>query len=511
MQLTDVTADTAAQSIVDGFDDNGIDAIYYDQSEKVFYVIQSKWIMSGNGTPERGEIQKFIKGFQDLIEAKFDRFNAKVQAKKSIVLSALDDSQTKFTLVVAYTGQQHLSSHAQRDLDDILKELNDPTEVVSLRTFSQKELHIAVSGQAEGDPINIEIALHDWGQTREPYLAYYGQVEASSIAEWWQGYGSRLCARNLRKFIGNTEINDAITNTLKSVPEKFWYLNNGVTILCNKLSKKLIGGAERSTGMFECEGINIVNGAQTAGCIATAFSTNPEQVKLGRVAVRLISLENCPEGFASEVTRATNTQNRIERRDFVSLDSEQHRLRTELWLDSKKEYVYKSGDPTPNPDKGCNIEEATVALACSNPDVALAVQGKREIGKLWENIEKAPYKLLFSPALSALRLWRSVEVLRIVEAVLKEKQGSLSGRDRMVAVHGNRFILHIVFSQLPIDRFDDAGFDFDVIKKICREETEKCFERLIAKVNDVFPNSMLHSLFKNLTKCRELEKNLAGI
>src|SRR5438552_8384335 len=119
MQLIDITSDIAGQAIVDGFDDNGIDAIHFDQSEKVFYVVQSKWMASGNGTPERGEVQKFIKGFQDLIEAKFDRFNAKVQSKKSIVLSALDDSQTKFTLVVAYTGQQPLSTHAQRDLDDL--------------------------------------------------------------------------------------------------------------------------------------------------------------------------------------------------------------------------------------------------------------------------------------------------------------------------------------------------------------------------------------------------------
>jgi len=508
MQLTDVTADRAAEAVVDGYDDNGIDALYYDQSERLLYVIQSKWIHSGNGSPERGDIQKLIKGFQDLLEARLDRFNSKLQSQRETILAALDDAQTKFTLVVSYTGQQLLSEHAQSDIKDLLTELNDPTEVVTpLRLFTQKELHLAVSGKAESSPINLDVLLYDWGQTREPYLAFYGQVEALNLAEWWLGHGPRLFARNLRKFIGSTEVNEAIATTLKMTPEKFWYFNNGVTVLCTRVSKKPLGGAERTTGMFECEGISIVNGAQTVGCIANAYSTNPDEVRQARVALRLISLENCPEGFASEVTRSTNTQNRIERRDFVSLDPEQHRLRTELWLENNKDYAYKSGDSNPSPDKGCNLEESTVALTCCHHDIALAVQAKREIGKLWENIEKPPYKLVINPTLSAMRLWRAVEILRIVDTGLKEQQMKITGRERMIAVHGNRFILYRIFRKLP-SPLDDNGIDFEKTKILAAKETVTILNDVTIKVNEVFPGSMLHSLFKNLTKCRELNSKL---
>ena len=37
----------AATSIVDGFDDNGIDAIYFDEVIRTVYVVQSKWMESG--------------------------------------------------------------------------------------------------------------------------------------------------------------------------------------------------------------------------------------------------------------------------------------------------------------------------------------------------------------------------------------------------------------------------------------------------------------------------------
>ncbi len=36
------TPAAAASSIVDSFDDNGVDAIYFDQDEKLLYLVQSK-------------------------------------------------------------------------------------------------------------------------------------------------------------------------------------------------------------------------------------------------------------------------------------------------------------------------------------------------------------------------------------------------------------------------------------------------------------------------------------
>lgn len=37
-----VTPAIAASSIVDSYDDNGLDAIYFDQDEKLLFVVQSK-------------------------------------------------------------------------------------------------------------------------------------------------------------------------------------------------------------------------------------------------------------------------------------------------------------------------------------------------------------------------------------------------------------------------------------------------------------------------------------
>jgi len=508
-QLAGIDDLTSAASVVDGYDDNGIDAIYFDNNDKKVYIVQSKWMNSGKDSPKQGDVQKFLKGFKEFLNADFSQFNEKFKRMSGKLNDALYDAQVRFILVITYTGSQPLAEkHARRDIENLINSLNDPIELVTYQVLSQKELYNAAAGFAEGLPINLDILIRDWGQIDEPYLAYYGQLDAVDIASWWQAYSDRLFAPNLRKFLGSTEVNESIIATITDNPEKFWYFNNGITILCDKVEQKPIGKGSTKSGVFECKGVSIVNGAQTVGSIAKAFSTNPDKVRQARVSTRLISLADCPEGFATEITRAANTQNKIERRDFVSLDPEQKRLKTDLLILCDKEYVYKSGEQKPKEELGCDLEEATIALACANLDVELAVQAKRETGKLWENTEKPPYKLLFNSSLSAIRLWRSVEIFRAVESTLKGLQLDLDGRNRLIAIHGNRFILHRVFKSLPIDKFDEKDLDFEELKTSIKKETKSVLDNLIEIVNSSFADSYPANLFKNKTKCSKVAQDL---
>jgi hypothetical protein len=53
-----VDVDAAAAAVTDGGNDNGIDAIHYDERDKRLYVVQSKWIHDGKGEPENGDVKK---------------------------------------------------------------------------------------------------------------------------------------------------------------------------------------------------------------------------------------------------------------------------------------------------------------------------------------------------------------------------------------------------------------------------------------------------------------------
>ena len=139
--------------------------------------------------------------------------------------------------------------------------------------------------------------------------------------------------------------------------------------------------------------------------------------------IRFISLESCPEDFALRVTRTTNTQNRIDSRDFVSLDTEnQERIRTELQLEGI-EYIYKAGYTVRDSRSDFDFLEAIVAVACAHSELAYTVQAKGKVSLLYEDISKAPYKALFNPSLSSIRLWKLVQIHRAIEEQLKAERG----------------------------------------------------------------------------------------
>lgn len=503
--LTEDSPSELAGSITDGGQDNGLDAVYYHASEGVLYLVQSKWKSNGTGSISRGDTQKFLKGFRDLINARWDRFNSKVQKVSTPLELALNDASTRIVLVVTYTGQDPISADVQQDIQDALTEVNDPTELVSVQVLRQSDIYAAVSQGIEGAPIDIDLALYDWGQARDPYIAYYGQVAASDIATWYESHQNRLFAPNLRMFLGPTSVNGSMVDTLVASPKDFWYFNNGITALCRTIAKKPIGGGGKDTGFFECRDLRIVNGAQTVGAIAAAKTKRQAAVEDARVTIRLVSLEQCPADFGRLITRYNNTQNRIDRRDFVALDQEQERLRGELQLENVQ-YVYKSGDIVGSSSAGFDLVEATVARACRQPDSGLAVQAKREIGRLWDDIKDAPYKILFNGSLSGPTLWRQVLILRAIEERLSSFRSERDGRKRLLAVHGNRFIAHLVMQRLPAVTVDGDGSLEKSERAIVRKTTRAVYNTVLSLANKYYGDAYLGSLFKNGSKCKLLKE-----
>jgi AIPR protein len=504
--LAKIDDTTAANSVVDEYQDDGIDGFFFDRAEHRAYLVQSKWTKNGSGTIDVGSVLKFAQGVNHFLENQIALLGSKMKAKAQDIQDALADSQATFVLVLAYTGKQPLSPEVNKPITQLLQELNDDGDLVSLQVLRQKELHDIVEQRALGESVDLTVLLHEYGIVREPYKSYYGQVDVTDITAWGK-FGDHLYHKNIRGFKGSTEVNDSIVATVRDSPDNFLYFNNGITLLCTELEKRPLGGKSRASGVFECKGASVVNGAQTVGSIISALS-NPPQTSTAKVMVRLISLEECPPEFGFEVTRATNTQNKIEKRDFAALDEEQTRLRSEMLLSLGKEYVFRTGDQPPSPEKGCTVDDAAVALACANPDITYCMIAKREVSRLYDDIEKPPYTLLFNSTLTALKVWRAVEVLRRLDVFLKEAQSNKEGKERLIAIHGNRLLLFLVFRELSPAIFD--GDDADSALAKVPQIATRCLARLTAEIIQNYSASYPGQLFKNITKCKAIATAIAG-
>jgi hypothetical protein len=456
--LAQVPEITASLAVTDGSKDNGIDAIHYDERDKRLYIVQSKWIHNGKGEPSKGEIDKFISGITDLFNLRFDRFNEKINQKKDVILRALNDPHVRYSIVIVHTGVNRLADPSFQDLMDLRNELNDASEVVDVTILSQSELHTSLTIGLSGEPIDIEITIMSWGQVQEPYSAFYGQVNAKQIADWWSRYHTRLLSKNLRSILGDTEVNVEIRDTLKTQPHHFWYFNNGITIVAQSVKKTMAHGASKDVGSFHCKDISVVNGAQTVGTIGRYGESSLTGTEDVLVPIRIISLENSPLNFGILVTRTNNRQNRIDSRDFVSLDPEQSRLRTEFAIEGINYHVVRSESFQPT-EKSFDVVESTTALACASGKGHLVVQLKREIGKLWEDISTSPYKELFNPSISWLYIWRCIRIQRKIDAILEAlRKKETHECEESILIHGNRLISSLVFSSLdPKKNFSEPN------------------------------------------------------
>jgi hypothetical protein len=164
--------------------------------------------------------------------------------------------------------------------------------------------------------------------------------------------------------------------------------------------------------------------------------------------------------FGGTVTKTNNKQNRIENRDFVSLDPEQNRSKTELAVEGIQYQLMPSEAVAKSPTSFDPVE-STTALACASGDVSLVVQLKREVGKLWENLEKALCKQLFNAGINGIFVWRCVQLQRTIDSELEKiatAASEVGGREYGVAIHGNRIIAALAFGRTSVATTSDNRY-----------------------------------------------------
>ena len=506
-----IDTDVAAQCITDGYHDMGIDAVYNDTNQKKLILVQSKWRKTVDGSITQEEATTFVQGLKRIINFDFEGCNSKIESKKQDIMNALKDMAYQIEMIFCHTGNQPISTYAERPVNELLCQVNeeDLSELLIFSEFKMQDIYDYLANDQNGaDIILDDVLLSNWGTIDAPFKAYYGTIPASAIGEWYRQYGNRLFAKNIRYYKGSTEVNQGIKDVLKTAPEKFFYYNNGIKILCNRITKKAAYSTTRATGLFVLEGVSLVNGAQTAGAIGTVFAEMPDVVSNANVLIQMIDLGGASEDEATQITKLSNTQNRIEGKDFVSLDPQQDRIRMELSFGGIQ-YLYKAGARLDDPAHQISLEEAIITQACSLADLSIVALAKRNIGALTENIEKPPYKLLFNGGTNSFALYNKVLTLRIVETRLKELELTSSGRNRLVLVHGNRFLLHLVLLKIQgIQGFADQFLTVEYLETVVTSSCTEYWSKTCEAMEQCFPEAYPAHVFKNVGRLKEIMQEI---
>ncbi len=124
---------------------------------------------------------------------------------------------------------------------------------------------------------------------------------------------------NIRRYLGKRGgVNSAILDTCTNVAESnlFWFLNNGITIVCDACDPV----TDPDNPHVKIKNMQIVNGCQTATSLAMADKMGQLAADT-RVLVRIYEAANTD--LVDRIVLTTNSQNRIGNRDLKSNESHQ--------------------------------------------------------------------------------------------------------------------------------------------------------------------------------------------
>lgn len=506
----------AAGAVWDGQDDNGIDAAFVDTIDKRVILVQAKWIHAGSGEPEAKDLRSFADGVKELMEQENDGFHSRLLVKLSAVQEALLEVGTTTRIVVVTTGKSKLAEHGTRVMQRLVDSMNgeDETDMAEWTIEGLSEIYGSLASDLSAGRISVDATLFDWSYFSDPYAAYFGIIDGLQLKAWWMTHGNRLVAKNIRHSLGSTDVNDAISHTTLNESEKFWYFNNGITIIADEAKRAPGINSARTAGNFTFIGASIVNGAQTVSTLGRF--DNDENLGKVRIPIRVVLLKDTPDGFGGEVTRTNNLQNRVEARDFVAQDPEQARIQQEMSIEDVS-YQFLRGERTLPAPRSTDLIEVTTALACAASDPMLAVIAKTAIGRFFADLKRPPYKTIFNGSTRGAKAFNSVVLQRIVEEWIEDKKRSLDQKKGLpwgLLVHGNRVLESGVFKLNGEGDLDQTIADFSektdraFVNGLC----EVVYDAMLMVLEKEHEGRFMAVLFKGPTKSKEvLELALSNI
>lgn len=475
----DLSESDCSKAVVDDFEDNGIDCVYYYAASETLYVIQAK--LRATETFDQDDALKFCEGLRQFLRQDFDTFNNHFKVRLNELVGAIENC-SHIVLVIAHVGAG-ISKHADQTLKDFLsEEQTEDDRLVRLYVdFGAQQAIAALLAAKAPERVNATITLQKIKSVSIPRLTFFGTIDLRDLVKLHTLYGTALYEKNIRSYLGHkTDVNKSMTDTLQSNPELFFYLNNGVTLLADTIEPKNVQSEGRTLKM---RGVSVINGAQTIATAAEAQSANPPcDISKAKVMVTVIKADS-DSAFGKEVTRARNHQNPVALSNFAALDDDQERLRREL-AHLGFEYSYKAGaSEAVHTAARIRLEEAVQALAMLHPDPRYAVWVKKEQANLLDT-SRTQYRNLFGTNVTGLRVANAVLVNRYAQVQLALQAIAASGPTRIV-YRNLPFIVAWVLLKQTRDQVDGPNLlrapaiaaslskPFDDLREISRDEMQK--------------------------------------
>ena len=282
-RVYEATEDDAADAIVDGANDLGIDAyLPVDFSDNKIRLFQSKY-----GTSHSMEaIAKFKEDVKRLLKSDV----TKMRPELAHLVTKIRDKNLK--VECCYVTDQ-----------EVEYENEEYFEIIDIEEIIQR-LWSRIKKPAAGKKSTIKL---------EKMLGHentiLGILKLRELTEFISKNRDYVFESNIRQWMQfKTTVNKGIRETLQNAPDKFFYYNNGITIVVSNFE-------EIGNNSILLHAPQIVNGAQTSNSIVDRAKRTHNLD--GSITVTIIRADD--EEDQNNITKYRNSQNSVRGKDLVSL------------------------------------------------------------------------------------------------------------------------------------------------------------------------------------------------
>ncbi len=319
-------------ALTDGSDDGGIDAIYIQNKTIHFCSFKYTYDYSNISDNFPGKeieqisntITKFITG-----AIKRDSYNLAVWEKYNEFKELLEEGTIEIKV--------HLASNKAKPVALARRKIEDDMEkyrIVEIKYYDLDDLLTLILNEKEKRATGELTLLSDqhFEKSNGQVKTIIGIVSASDFISLLQSKDNNklidecLFNENVRVYKAKHNVNKAIKESaLSDENYLFFYLNNGITILCEKAQYIPYSKNQR----ISLQNFQIVNGGQTSHSLFEAYKHSPEKVGRIELLVR-ICVADKSDPIGTRISESTNHQIPIGTRDLHSNDSIQKKLELEF-------------------------------------------------------------------------------------------------------------------------------------------------------------------------------------
>ena len=414
--------------------DGGFDAVFAnpDKGENEVVIVQSKCYTGAIRAEDlRTELRKIERTLRHRMNRIKSRLAERVKEAFSRAVSEFEDSDVIHYAIDIVTSWVPHNENQRKILETIVMEYEQKMKRLNVSrvtlVFGDKLLERAESWNVERELVDYD----EFQWIKKNGCLRHGDsivvnLRASSLVKVFRKRGKEVLGLNLRYHVRrNTiqkEVDDGIEDTILHHSNEFWYLNNGIMIVCRdaKLNKQ--------NDILELFDYSIVNGGQTTYNIyhlwnARSGSEDDFAVICKIVVVPGIKLTQGVR-FAQKIAVSANSQKPIRAASLRANNLEQRKLGAAL-EDYGIYYVRKDGDK-PGAKQFAyrvDIEEVGKLGLCG---LLLMPMDARNITQ--RMFEQPYYSLVFHKKYA--RLFRDLVVLRGAYVAFRKPLAQLTRRPK---------------------------------------------------------------------------------